>query len=144
MFSAPFRVCFSDYRILFCGHLRKCAILILRLPLLRAHGTGDLGQTHLADIAGCHTQGVQRFRGIEIHNTAKILIREVWRRINSATDQKHIAYAAGQECPIPYLQIQVIQIFQKASVPIPAELRKIVLHVVLHRVPCGGEERRRE
>jgi hypothetical protein len=77
MFSAPFCVCFSDYRILFCGHLRKCAILILRLPLLRAHGTGDLGQTHLADVARRHTQGVQRFRGIEIHNAAIILIRKV-------------------------------------------------------------------
>jgi hypothetical protein len=77
MFSAPFRVCFSDYRILFCGHLRKCAILILRLPLLSAHRAGDLGQTHLADIACRHTQGVQRFRGIEIHNAAKILVREV-------------------------------------------------------------------
>ena len=78
LFSAPFRVCFSDYRILFCGHLRKCAILILRLPLLSAHCAGDFGQTHLSDIARRHTQGVQRFRGIEIYNTAEILIREVW------------------------------------------------------------------
>ncbi len=87
----------------------------LRLPLLSPYRAGDLGQTHLADVARRHTQGIQRFRGIEIHNTAKILIRKVGRRINSAACQQHIAHAVGQQRPIPYLQIQVIQLMAPAS-----------------------------
>ncbi|MBR0162423.1 MAG: hypothetical protein IJQ02_14235 [Oscillospiraceae bacterium] len=145
MFAAPF--CFIvlfNYRILVLRDLRKCAISDLRLALHRAHGAGNLGEAHLADVSGGDAQCVQGVARVEIHDAAEILVGEVDSGIDAAASQEHISDAIDQERPIPHLQVQIIQFLQKAAVLIPMQLLQIVRHVVLHGVFRCREQRRRK
>jgi hypothetical protein len=90
MVFAPFVVGISENRILVLRDLRKCAIAAPRQSLHRAHGAGNLGEAHLADVASGHAQRVQGVARVEIYNAAEIVIGEVDSGIDTAASQKHI------------------------------------------------------
>ena len=120
----------------------KCAILFFGLSLQGIDGTGDFRKAHLPNISGGNAQGVQGIGGVKIYNAAKIILREIFRRVDPAPDQQHISYAVLQCRPVLHLNIQVIQFLQKAAFFIIMQLCEIVGHVVLHGVLCRREQRR--
>ena len=140
---APFcLVVFSNDRILIFGDIRKCAILLFRLALYGCDSAGDLREAHLRDVPGSHAQRIEGLRRVEVHNTPEVIVREVVGRVNAAAHEEHIRHAVLQSVPILYLDIQIIQLLQKAVFFVVVQLLKVVLHIVLHGVLCRRDQRR--
>ena len=130
-------------RILHVGLFRKCAILFVRF-LQIADGAGDLRKPHLGYIADGSAEGVDRFRRIEVQEIAEILADEIFVRVDSAPRHQHICHAGLERVPIGDLYIEIVQFLQKAVFTGDQQVVKVVGHVVLDGVFCGGEQRRRQ
>ena len=124
---APFcLVVSSNDRILVYGYTCKCAILFFRLALYGHDGAGDLREAHLRDVPGGHTQRIEGLRRVEVHNTPEVIVREVIGRVNAAAHKQHIRHAVLQSVPILYLDIQIIQLLQKAVTFDRLEIGKVI------------------
>ena len=95
---------------------------------------GNGGKAHLGDVPGSHAQSVQRLRCVEIQHIPKILILKVFRRVEAAAHQQHISNAVLHRPAVFYLQIQLIQFFQKAAFREGFQFCQVVGHIVLHGV----------
>ena len=87
----------------------KCAIFFLELSLQGKDRAGNGGKAHLGDVPGGHAQSVQGLWSVEIQHISKILILKVFRRVEAAAHQQHIADAVLKQGLKNGFQIFLIQ-----------------------------------
>lgn len=80
---------------------------------------------------------VQHSRRGKLQNTGKVLVLQVVRRVQAAAGEKGKLDAGRQQVPEPHLQIQRVQLFQKAALHIIGQLRQVVTIGFLHGAPGG-------
>lgn len=115
----------------------RCNCAILRQGQNRP---GNLVQAHLADDAGCHTQGIEGIRRIEALDKVKGIRRNLCFRVKSAAAQKHIGNATLKHGEVDNSDSIVIQWLQMTSGLVVQKLPQIILQIRCHRiVNCGDK-----
>lgn len=125
---------FDRYRIRRAFRLGKCAIYIPFLNPQIPHRGRNLQQTQLRNIAGGKAQGVDRAAGVEVGCVTEVLRLQIILRVNAAAGKKHICHAVLEGCSVFYLDIQIIQFFQKAVLTAIHKLIQIVGKVIVHGI----------
>ncbi len=122
----------------------NCAIYVRGLPLQAEDSSGNGRQAHLTNIPGGRTQSIQGFRGVEIQHIAEIIIHEMLCRVDIAPGKKHVPNAVLQGSAVFYLNIEVVQLLQKAAFLVAMQLREVIRHMILYSVFRCGEKRQRQ
>lgn len=108
------------------GRSFKCTDSLPFLPLLAFHRFLDFTQNHFGDAAGGSTQNGQGFMGIKIYHMREIICHKMLMRIETAPlhrNESDAVFYGGSE---PDLQVQIIQLFQKAACGHKLQITKII------------------
>ena len=112
----------------FCKRFFNIFFFIFRLfPVIGLDGAPDFFQKVQGDFAGGAAQMVKDGGGGKLDNARKVLVLQILAGVQAAAGQDGKLDAGGQEVFIAYLQIEIVQFFQKAVPHIIAQ--------VLQRVP---------
>jgi len=112
----------------FCKRFFNIFFFIFRLfPVISFDGAANFVEKVHGNLAGGAAQVVQDGGGGELGNARKVLVLQILAGVQAAAGQDGKLDAGGQEVFIAYLQIEIVQFFQKAVPHIIAQ--------VLQRVP---------
>jgi hypothetical protein len=105
--------------------------LIFFVPLQDPDGGSDLPQDHLGYIARRGAQNGDRFYGVEVVDSLKVLRGEILSGVHAAPGQEHKSHTVFQRGFEPDLHAVSVQFFQQAAFPNGADGIQVVGKVVL-------------
>ena len=97
----------------------------------------DSHKQFLGQRTGRTTQVMQHSRRGKLQDAGKVPVLQVIRRIQAAAGEKGKLDAGRQQVPEPHLQVQRVQLFQKAALHVIGQFRQVVTIRFLH-CAAGG------
>lgn len=97
----------------------------------------DSHKQFLGQCTGCTAQVVQHDRRGKLQDTGKVLVLQIVRRVQAAAGEKGKLDTGRQQVPEPHLQVQRVQLFQKAALHVIGQFRQVVTIRFLHGAPGG-------
>ena len=95
----------------------------------------DSYQQFLGHIAGGAAQVVQDGGSRELHDAGQVLILQIFRGVQAAAGEQGELDAGGEQVAEAHLQIQLIQLFQKAVLRVIGEVCEMVPVGLPHHAP---------
>ena len=100
MFTPFVSCCFVSYAVIISAFFTVCKKLI---PLGLHDRSADLPQSHLRDVAGGDTQGVDGGRCVEFVDMGKLIGRKIIVCPQAEACHQHIGHADLQRVPVEHL-----------------------------------------